>query len=92
MPRTSPELSLSDRIRLAFHATKDLTMYRLSQETGLSEPTIGRIIGGKVEPSLANAEILLNHFGFTITDPASIDTPAKRAAARRKLRSKEAKS
>lgn len=42
------------------------TRYRISQDTGVDEATLCRIIAGKA-CSTETADILLNYFGLTIT-------------------------
>lgn len=83
-------ISLADRVRLAVEAS-GLSLYAVAKQTGLSEPTVGRIMrpehwGTPGGLSIETAELVMEMLGFTVTDPPGLDTasPAALATVRRR--------
>ncbi len=51
---------------------KGITNYRISQDTKLTEPSLGNWVKGVTRPTLANAKILIDYFtGSTAKNQAS---------------------
>lgn len=71
MQKESPSL---DRIReWVKHevAERDLTISDLATKTGLSRPWLSNFLNGKVALSFADADILAEFFGTTLSDMIS---------------------
>lgn len=57
-------LTKAEKIEKALNylSNSDLTNYRIAQDTGITEATIGNYRNKKTRPTLANAEILIKYF------------------------------
>lgn len=65
--------AISRMIRDAFKES-GLSKYRVATDLKLSEPTVGRILNGDVDPGSEIAEKMLAYFGFTIVPPTKRGT------------------
>lgn len=72
MAKTTTRKSISDRIREEIEA-RGLTGYRVSKESGLSEPTVYRFLRGEGDPTIESLDKLLAFLGWDVgpVKPAS---------------------
>lgn len=77
-----PKKTLADQIRAAVRE-RGLSAYRLAKDTGLDEVTAARFMRRAGNLTLANAHLVLDYLGATVTFPPAPKKTATKPKARR---------